>query len=40
MCDNHVGFRIAGEDGVIYQMPLNLEVFSTVQMNLDFFITY
>lgn len=39
MCDDHVRLRTAGEEGAIYQMPLTLEVFSTLQMTLDLFIT-
>lgn len=37
---SHVKLRVAGEEGVIYQMPLTLEELSTPQMNLDIFIMY
>lgn len=40
MCDHHVKLRRAGEEGVIYQIPLTLKVYSAVQMKLDVFIAY
>lgn len=40
MCGDHIKLRIAGEEGVVYQMPLTLELISTLQMNLNVFIMY
>lgn len=40
MCDHHVRLRKTGEEGVIYQIPLTLKVYSALQMKVDVFIMY
>jgi len=40
MCDRHVRLRRAGEEGVIYQIPLTLKVYSALQMKVDVSIMY